>query len=134
MAPEVILGEADVDARADVYAIGCLAYWMLTGQRVFESDSTTKLLIDHVNTPPVPPSERTELAIPREFEKIVLACLEKDPDRRPQNAEELWRMSLELPVRRDVVTRGGPPLVGSPSSGADSAARAGHASDWRTPW
>ena len=68
IAPEVILGE-DVDARADVYAIGCLAYWMLTGQRVFESDSTTKLLIDHVRTAPVPPSQRTELAIPREFEK-----------------------------------------------------------------
>ena len=94
MSPEVILGEADVDARADVYAIGCLAYWMLTGQRVFESDSTTKLLIDHVNTAPVPPSQRTELAIPREFEKIVLACLEKDPDRRPQSAEELWQMWL----------------------------------------
>ena len=95
MAPEVILGEADVDSRADVYSIGCLAYWMLTGQRVFEADSPTKMLIDHIQTAPVPPSQRTELPIPREFEKIVLACLEKDPDKRPQNAEVLWQMSLK---------------------------------------
>jgi eukaryotic-like serine/threonine-protein kinase len=95
MAPEIILGNVNVDARADVYSIGCLAYWLLTGHRVFEGDSPTRVLIDHVQTAPVPPSRRTELPIPRELERIVLACLEKDPDKRPQNAEELWQMSLE---------------------------------------
>jgi serine/threonine protein kinase len=87
MAPEVILGEVDVDPRADVYSIGCLAYWMLTGQLVFEANSAAKMLIDHVQTRPVPPSQRTELPIPRELERTVLACLEKDPNRRPQNAD-----------------------------------------------
>ncbi len=95
MAPEVILGEQQIDSRADVYSIGCLAYWLLTGQRVFEADSVTKMLIDHVQAEPVPPSLRTELRIPRDFEKLIMACLEKDPARRPQNAEELWKMSLE---------------------------------------
>jgi hypothetical protein len=95
MAPEVIMGEAEVDSRADVYSIGCLAYWMLTGHLVFEADSPMKMLMHHVDTAPVPPSERTELPIPRELDRLVLACLEKDPDRRPQNAEELWQMLLE---------------------------------------
>ena len=94
IAPEVILGNVDVDSRADIYSIGCLAYWLLTGHRVFEGDSPTRLLIDHVQSPPVPPSQRTELPIPRELERIVLACLEKDPDRRPQNAEVLWQRLL----------------------------------------
>ena len=95
MAPEVILGDSDVDARADVYSIGCVAYWMLTGNPVFEGDSPTKLLMAHVNTAPTPPSLRTELPIPRDLEQIVLGCLEKDPRQRPQNAEVLWQALLQ---------------------------------------
>jgi serine/threonine-protein kinase len=95
MAPEIILGQTHVDPRADVYSIGCLAYWMLTGHLVFEASSPMKMLMAHVDQTPVPPSERTELPIPRELNRIVMACLEKDPNRRPQNAEALWQMSLE---------------------------------------
>jgi serine/threonine protein kinase len=89
MAPEVILGEADVDRRADVYALGCVAYYLLTGQLVFEGDTPMKMMLQHVHEPPVPPSERTELRIPRELDALVMACLEKDPARRPQSAEQL---------------------------------------------
>jgi eukaryotic-like serine/threonine-protein kinase len=91
MAPEIML-EGEVDERADVYAVGCVAYYLLTGQRVFEADTAMKMFLQHVQAPPVPPSERTEMPIPRELDQIVLACLEKDPRRRPQNAEELLRM------------------------------------------
>jgi serine/threonine-protein kinase len=94
MAPEVILGEAQVDPRADVYSIGCLAYWMLTGHLVFEADSPMKMLMDHIDAVPVPPSRRSELPIPPELDQIVSACLEKDPSRRPQNAEVLLEMLL----------------------------------------
>jgi serine/threonine-protein kinase len=52
-----------------------------------------KMLMQHVHARPVPPSERTELRIPRELDELVLACLEKDPNARPQNAEELFRMA-----------------------------------------
>jgi serine/threonine-protein kinase len=52
-----------------------------------------KMLMHHLNTPPVPPSQRTELPIPRELDELVLACLQKDPNRRPQNAGELFRMA-----------------------------------------
>jgi eukaryotic-like serine/threonine-protein kinase len=92
MAPEVILGEREIGPRADVYSIGCLAYWLLTGHLVFEATSPVQMLVHHVQTRPVPPSQRTELPIPAEWDRLVLACLEKDPDRRPRNAEELWEM------------------------------------------
>jgi serine/threonine-protein kinase len=89
MAPEIILGDANVDRRADVYALGCVAYYLLTGQLVFEADSPMKMLMQHVQAEPVPPSQRTELKIPRELDELVLACLHKDPRKRPQNAEEV---------------------------------------------
>ncbi len=88
MAPETASG-AELDARADLYGLGCVAYWMLTGRTVFESKSPMRVLADHVQTQPVPPSQRTELPIPEDLEYLVLACLEKHPDRRPQTAAEL---------------------------------------------
>ncbi len=93
MAPEVILGEAEVDRRADVYALGCVAYFLLTGQLVFEADTPMKMLMQHVHAKPLPPSHRTELPIPRELDEFVLSCLEKDPNKRPQNAETLFRIA-----------------------------------------
>lgn len=89
MAPEIILGEADVDRRADVYALGCVVYYLLTGQVVFEADTPMKMLMQHVQATPVPPSRRTELPIPKELDEVVLRCLQKDPSKRPQHAEEL---------------------------------------------
>jgi serine/threonine-protein kinase len=91
MGPEVIL-QGEVDQRADVYALGCVAYYLLTGQLVFEADTAMKMFVQHLQTPPIPPSQRTELAIPREVDELVMACLEKDPQRRPRNASELLRM------------------------------------------
>jgi eukaryotic-like serine/threonine-protein kinase len=93
MAPETILGDTEVDRRADVYALGCVAYFLLTGQLVFDADTSMKMLLQHLHTEPVPPSERTELPIPRELDELVLACLQKDPKKRPQSAGELFRMA-----------------------------------------
>jgi serine/threonine-protein kinase len=93
MAPEIILGETDVDRRADVYSLGCVAYYLLTGQLVFEAANQMKMLLQHVQAEPVPPSRRTEMPIPREMDDLVMACLEKDPDKRPQNAVELFELA-----------------------------------------
>ena len=93
MAPEIVLGDAGVDSRADVYALGCVAYYLLTGQLVFEAETPMKMLMQHVHAQPIPPSQRTELPIPRELDELVLACLQKDPDMRPQSAEDLLRMA-----------------------------------------
>jgi serine/threonine-protein kinase len=93
MAPEIILGEGEVDRRADVYAVGCVAYYLLTGELVFEAETPMKMMIQHVQAQPVPPSQRTELRIPRELDELVLACLRKDPNARPQDAGELFQLT-----------------------------------------
>jgi len=89
MAPEVILGRDDVDRRADVYAIGCVAFYLLTGTRVFQDGNQMQVLVDHVHTPPVPPSSRISPPLSREVDQFVLDCLRKDPTERPQDAKEL---------------------------------------------
>ena len=99
MAPEIVI-DGEVDERADVYALGCVAYYLLTGQNVFEADTPMKMFVQHLNTVPVPPSDRAELAIPSDVDALVLACLEKDPKLRPQNAAELLRMIDECRTGR----------------------------------
>jgi eukaryotic-like serine/threonine-protein kinase len=93
MAPEAILGDTEVDRRADVYALGCVAYYLLTGHLVFEADTPMKMFVQHLQAQPVPPSQRSELPIPPEVDAFVLSCLEKDPDKRPQSARELFEMA-----------------------------------------
>jgi serine/threonine-protein kinase len=93
MAPELVLGETNVDRRADVYALGCVAYFLLTGQLVFTADTPMKMMLEHLNSTPVPPSARSELPIPAEIDALVMSCLEKDPSRRPQDAESLFDLA-----------------------------------------
>jgi len=93
MAPEAILGDTEVDRRADVYALGCVAYYLLTGQLVFDADTPMRMFVQHLQTTPIPPSQRTELPIPPELDAFVMSCLEKDPDKRPQSARVLFDMA-----------------------------------------
>jgi eukaryotic-like serine/threonine-protein kinase len=86
MAPEVILGRADVDRRADVYGIGCVAFYLLTGTRVFQDGNQMQVLVDHVHTEAMPPSSRLGRPLPPAVDALVLECLRKDPDRRPADA------------------------------------------------
>jgi serine/threonine-protein kinase len=79
-----------------VYALGCVAYYLLTGSLVFEADTPMKMFVHHLQTPPVRPSLRTELPVPQELDDIVMACLEKDPLRRPQDAKEVLRMLTRI--------------------------------------
>jgi serine/threonine-protein kinase len=89
MAPEIILGRNDVDRHADVYAIGCVAFYLLTGTRVFQDGNQMQMLVDHVHAEPIPPSARLGAALPREVDEFVLDCLRKSPDDRPQDAGQL---------------------------------------------
>ena len=96
MAPEQAEGREDVDARADIYSLGCLAYWLLTGRLVFEQDTPVRMLIDHLKTPPEPPSRKSGRHLPLDLEELVMACLAKDRADRPQDALELADRLEEL--------------------------------------
>jgi serine/threonine-protein kinase len=91
MAPEVATGEDSIDGRTDLYALGCVAYFLLTGAPVFDEKTATATALAHVQKTPTPPSQRSEVAIPPELERIVLRCLAKRPEERPQSALELSR-------------------------------------------
>ena len=96
MAPEQALGQPVLDGRVDIYATGCVAFWLLTGRRVFEVDTAMAHLMHHTQSAPSAPSTRTDLPIPAGLDVLVLACLEKDPERRPQTARELARRLDDL--------------------------------------
>jgi serine/threonine protein kinase len=86
MAPEVVLGADEADHRVDLYALGCVGYWLLTGKLVFEG-STVEVMFHHVHTPASKPSTRSEQPIPAPLEALIMECLEKDPTCRPTSAE-----------------------------------------------
>ena len=86
MPPEVIFADRPVDGRADLYSLACSAYWALTGQLVFQTNSPTQMLLHHAQTTPLRPSEVTELPIPRALDALLMQCLEKDPANRPVSA------------------------------------------------
>jgi len=98
MAPELVLDQAAVDRRVDVYALGCVAYWLLSGRLVFEADNALAVLYKHLEQEPLPLSRVTELAIPPALDAVVLACLAKRPDDRPADMDEVSRRLAEVPI------------------------------------
>ena len=89
IAPEVALGGRVLDARVDLYGIGCVAYWLLTGERVFTGTTPMEVVLHHAKSTPVRPSERLGRPLPEDLERLVLSCLAKDPADRPASAEWL---------------------------------------------
>jgi serine/threonine-protein kinase len=95
--PERATGQP-ADERSDLYSLGCVAFYMLTGEPVFTGDPMT-VMLKHVRTAPRVPSATAKQAVPKELDRIVLACLEKEADQRPGSADELWRMLGEASVQ-----------------------------------
>jgi serine/threonine-protein kinase len=89
ISPEAAMGVKNLDGRADVYGLGCVAYWMLTGQVVFESPSAIGMVVKHIQEPPVRPSLRAGHDIPADLEELVMLCLAKKADNRPTALELL---------------------------------------------
>ena len=96
MPPERVQG-ADADERSDLYALGCVGYWMLTGRTVFAGDPMA-MMLHHVRDAPQPPSTFAPGPVPERLEQIVLACLEKSPKLRPESAMDLWHQLGEVRV------------------------------------
>ena len=116
MAPEMILGRDDVDRRADVYAIGCVAFYLLTGTRVFQDGNQMQVLVDHVHAEPVPPSSRLGPRI-AEGSRRVRHRLSPQESGRPA---ERCRRAVDAHC---VVPPGGP-VVGRPCPGLVAGAPA----------
>jgi serine/threonine protein kinase len=89
MPPEIALGSPVLDGRADIYSLGCVAYYLLTGAPVFSHRFALATALAHVQEDPVPPSERSEHEIPPALEALTLQCLAKEPAARPVSASEL---------------------------------------------
>jgi serine/threonine-protein kinase len=91
MAPEAVYEAERMDARSDLYALGCVGYWLVTGRLVFEHETPIQTLLSHLNDTPVPPSRVATQSIPEEFDRAIMDCLAKDPARRPPSAEALGK-------------------------------------------
>jgi serine/threonine-protein kinase len=94
IAPETAMGEPG-DMRSDIYSLGCVAYWLLTGRTVFEANSVQQMVWRHVQDEPTPPSRRSEISVPDALDQLVMDCLEKDPRHRPHGALQLSRRLAE---------------------------------------
>jgi hypothetical protein len=88
MPPEMALGRP-VDGRTDLYALGAVGYTLLTGLPVFERKTALETIHDHASTVPVPPSKRIATPVPPGLERVLLDCLAKEPDERPESARAL---------------------------------------------
>jgi serine/threonine-protein kinase len=99
MAPEYVTG-APIGPPVDVYALGCVGYWLLTGQRVFDSKSPIEQVMRHLNEKPVSIRARSPFPVPEALEAALMQCLAKDPDDRPESSARLEAMLLEVPLER----------------------------------
>jgi len=97
MAPQMALGER-IDGRADIYALGCVAYFLLTGAMVFEAETTFQMIAKHLQSVPIPPSQRTDKPVSPELERLILKCLSKEPIERPQSAARLAQALEFIPT------------------------------------
>jgi serine/threonine-protein kinase len=88
MAPEQALGDR-MDHRADLYALGAVAYYLLTGQPVFTGKTSAAMLVQHATSAPVPPSQATTNHVPPALEAAIMRCLAKDPADRFPSARAL---------------------------------------------
>jgi eukaryotic-like serine/threonine-protein kinase len=100
MSPEQATGDGELDGRSDIYSLGAVAYFLLTGRPPFEGQDGIRLLIAHARDEVVPPSQ-IQGRIPRDLERVVLRCLAKDAADRFPNAESLDRALGECTCAED---------------------------------
>jgi tRNA A-37 threonylcarbamoyl transferase component Bud32 len=87
MAPEIALGTANIDGRTDLYGLGCVAYFLITGCLVFEENGATAMMLAHLQKVPDLPSVKSELPVPPSLDRAIMMCLKKEPGDRPAHAD-----------------------------------------------
>ena len=92
------LASQSVDGRADLYSLGCVGYWLLTGRLVFEGLNAMATIVAHIHDQPEPISKHTERPVHPGLEAIIMQCLAKKPAERPQDARELARLLGDLDI------------------------------------
>jgi hypothetical protein len=100
MAPELFDSAANASAATDIYALGCVAYALLTGRRPFEGTSLAELCNAHLTKPVVAPSQRLGRSLDAALERLVVACLAKRPPERPQSMDEVTTLLDRSPLAR----------------------------------
>jgi serine/threonine protein kinase len=98
MSPEAIQTPDSVDPRSDLYAVGAVGYFLLTGKNLFDTENIVELCQAQVSKPPVSPSQRAGREISAELEGAIMSCLEKLPARRPQTARDLIQLLSRSPA------------------------------------
>jgi serine/threonine-protein kinase len=101
VAPEAVTDPASIGPAVDIYALGCVGYFLLTGRRVFEGKTAVDLCIQHVTAAPRRPSDVASIQLPPELEDLILRCLAKDPAARFESASQLAESLESLPRPRD---------------------------------
>ena len=100
MSPEQAVS-VTVDGRSDLYSLGCVAYWLLTGKPVFSGHTPIETIVHHVKSDPPLPSGHSEISVPPALDSIILSCLAKSPEDRPQSADALARLLESVPFERE---------------------------------
>jgi len=101
VAPEAITDPSTIGPAVDLYALGAVGYFLVTGRRVFEGKTAVDLCIQHVTAKPKPPSEVASIHIAPELEAIIMRCLEKKPTDRFASADELALALAAVPPEKD---------------------------------
>ncbi len=100
LAPETVTRSEPIDHRVDLYALGCVAYWMVTGELVFEGETAVKVIFGHLESEPVAPSVRAGVALPPGLDRLILDCLAKSPSDRPATAHDVASRLDAIPLAR----------------------------------
>jgi serine/threonine-protein kinase len=100
VAPEAITDPATTGPSADLYALGCVGYFLMTGRRVFEGKTAVDVCVQHVTAQPKPPTSYG-VTMPEELERIILQCLAKQPSQRPESAAALAKLLRAVPAAND---------------------------------
>ena len=89
LSPEAIMTPAAVTPQSDLYSLGCVGYYLLTGQRVFDGRTVIEVCNEHLSKAPTPPADRLGRPVPADLSAVIMRCLEKAPADRPASAQAL---------------------------------------------